>query len=369
MIQPYKYEYDGIYKATLQDYSSDIKRRIEQTETNIMEIGKQLLQAKELVSHGSFCLWIEAEFGWNIRTAQNFMQVARQFKNENFSHLGIGSSILYLLAAPSTPEEARIEALEAAHAGERLTIQKTKEIINGHKGHKPKTVIDGIVDPLPGMPEGMPSLKAADFAETPEPKPEIPPELELPDGWEFAFAFDHVLARNQSLSLITGTYKKFLIEQCASEARALASGAAALAPTDAKTYTIGTEHYVVHRRDRDNPKTAGSPYLTLKRISDGKIVSTSEQYLEELEAAESGEGSVDDDDEGSDGETDEIEMDESCEGETDDEKRFFLAILTRLHDRIWMDCLPFRKSYEFEITDEMIEGFYEKFLTVVREGK
>ncbi|MBX3053444.1 MAG: hypothetical protein KF753_18355 [Caldilineaceae bacterium] len=77
---------------------------------------------------GGFGPWLESEFAWSDFTARQFMNVATQFKNENFSDLTIGASALYLLASPSTPDPARIEALERAEAGEVIgqrTVQDT----------------------------------------------------------------------------------------------------------------------------------------------------------------------------------------------------------------------------------------------------
>jgi len=48
------------------------------------------------------------------------MQVWEQFKCVNFTHLNITASTLYLIAAPSTPKEARDEVLERSSNGENI---------------------------------------------------------------------------------------------------------------------------------------------------------------------------------------------------------------------------------------------------------
>jgi len=58
--------------------------------------------------------WLDREFGWKERTAQNFIQVFEASKSVNFTDLDLPVSSLYLLAAPSTPETARDAVLASA---------------------------------------------------------------------------------------------------------------------------------------------------------------------------------------------------------------------------------------------------------------
>ena len=59
----------------------------------------RLIDAKERCGHGKWLSWIEREFGWTDKTAQNFMNVAERLplisKVENFTNLD--ASGLYLL--------------------------------------------------------------------------------------------------------------------------------------------------------------------------------------------------------------------------------------------------------------------------------
>jgi hypothetical protein len=58
-------------------------------------------------------------------------------KSEKFSDLDVSISALYLLAAPSTPEEVRAEIIKRAEAGENLPIAEIKRTIKSSK--KPAT--------------------------------------------------------------------------------------------------------------------------------------------------------------------------------------------------------------------------------------
>lgn len=85
-----------------------------------VQIGKLLIGAKHYLSHGQFLCWIESEVGISGRTAQLYMRAAEwaSGKSETVSHLQ--PSILYLLSAPSTPEELRIQMLKRIDNGEKI---------------------------------------------------------------------------------------------------------------------------------------------------------------------------------------------------------------------------------------------------------
>jgi hypothetical protein len=76
---------------------------------DIIEIGRRLSESKKLCGHGNWLPWLEREFGWGDDTALNYMRCADLAISRNFRDLSIPVSGLYLLAAPSTPEEARAE--------------------------------------------------------------------------------------------------------------------------------------------------------------------------------------------------------------------------------------------------------------------
>jgi hypothetical protein len=63
--------------------------------------------------HGHFLSWLEAEFRWSERSAQNYMAVAGLPNAQVLADLPITREALYLLAGPSVPEEVRTEATTA----------------------------------------------------------------------------------------------------------------------------------------------------------------------------------------------------------------------------------------------------------------
>lgn len=128
------------------DYSQlapDVRRDVEaasrrlhelehQTAANVIEMGQHLIEVKSQLPHGSFLPWLEAEFGWSVRTAQNFMRVAETFgdKSETVAHLSV--NVLYALSAPSTPEPVRISFIERAAAQQPVQVVEVRQAIAEH---------------------------------------------------------------------------------------------------------------------------------------------------------------------------------------------------------------------------------------------
>lgn len=123
---------DGDTSRFLKDEAGKIKGLLTQTIEGIVEIGISLLEVKKSLKYGQYRQWLHTEFDMSIRTADNFTRVAQCFNDANFSELDIAKTALYLLAAPSVPNEAREEALEIAKS-ERVSNQKAAAIIESHK--------------------------------------------------------------------------------------------------------------------------------------------------------------------------------------------------------------------------------------------
>jgi hypothetical protein len=123
---------DSETRIVVQQRTTEIKALMKRAASDIIEIGQKLIEVKARLGHGHFGGWLESEFEWHRNTANNFMRVAEKFTN--FVNLdGFAPSALYLLAAPSTPETARNEAIERAEAGEAITHQAAREIADRHK--------------------------------------------------------------------------------------------------------------------------------------------------------------------------------------------------------------------------------------------
>lgn len=123
---------DAETRIVVQQRTTEIKALMKRAASDIIEIGQKLIDVKARLGHGNFRPWLKMEFDWSQDTAQNFMNVAAKFGN--FPNLdGMAPSALYLLAAPSTPESARIEAVVRAEEGEPITHSLAQGIVHDHK--------------------------------------------------------------------------------------------------------------------------------------------------------------------------------------------------------------------------------------------
>ena len=103
-----------------------IRQLIVDVQKGVIAIGFELIAAKKQVGHGNWAEWLQNEFEWDIRTAQNYMRVAERFGNaKTFSHLG-KSKLIKLLALPEGDENAFIEA--QANAGKPIESQSARDV-------------------------------------------------------------------------------------------------------------------------------------------------------------------------------------------------------------------------------------------------
>ncbi len=148
-----------ITTTVLAEHAAEIRRLGKRVVADVIEIGKLLGEAKRIAGHGSFLPWLEREFGWTEKTAERFMSVhALSGKFDNLSNLELPLSGLYLLAAPSTPDDAREAIIERAQAGERIPIADIKQTI--------ETIRRGIVTGVGMHPY---AERGVDLYETPAP--------------------------------------------------------------------------------------------------------------------------------------------------------------------------------------------------------
>jgi hypothetical protein len=159
-------------KKVLVAKTEELRTLQRQTAQNIIKMGQILIDVKNLLPQGQFEDYLELEFGQNHgytqRSAQNFMNVARQFGDKPVTH-SIAPSVLYLLAAPSTPDKTRQQAIELAQSGEKISVDRAKAMVAEAKvaEYRECEVID-VRDPdlLVNKP---PEFWDAPFTETKEP--------------------------------------------------------------------------------------------------------------------------------------------------------------------------------------------------------
>ena len=103
----------------------------------IIEIDRELIAAKSEICHGRWYPWLDAEFGWSVDTARNYMRVAHAFQFEALQipndsgsgDLAIDATTLYTLAATDVPADVRAEAVERAQASEYIIKEEADKMI------------------------------------------------------------------------------------------------------------------------------------------------------------------------------------------------------------------------------------------------
>ncbi|MGL4881591.1 MAG: DUF3102 domain-containing protein, partial [Waterburya sp.] len=122
--------FDENLSGYLLEKTSIIKSLFRRTVQDTLNIGQTLIDIKEKLNYGQFITWLNLEFNWNERTAQRYMKVAKEFKDDNLLGLDIIPSALYELSASSTPEAAKKEAISRAKEGEKISLKIVKQIKN-----------------------------------------------------------------------------------------------------------------------------------------------------------------------------------------------------------------------------------------------
>jgi hypothetical protein len=114
------------------------------TATTTLQVAAQIAEAHKIFRYrrdeGGFGGWVETRLGYSRQTAYNLLNVHEQFGGqESVQNLDtlLTASVLYLLAAPSTPKEARDAVVESAQAGKSVLIGEAKQIVEQAKGSKP----------------------------------------------------------------------------------------------------------------------------------------------------------------------------------------------------------------------------------------
>jgi hypothetical protein len=117
----------------LRESAERIRANVRRTTAAILEIGRDLLKAKERLDHGQFSAWVDAECGFGVRSAERYITAAKlaEGKNDTVSLLPLAT--VYRLAAKSTPPAVIEAVISRVEAGEVLSYTVVKEMIHAGK--------------------------------------------------------------------------------------------------------------------------------------------------------------------------------------------------------------------------------------------
>lgn len=127
-------------RIVVKQRSERIQERSRAIGLSIWENGRDLHEAQqELARHGYGCFieWAESETGYSKNTIYNFIRVYQTFDSTTVVQSKIPAKALYLLASPSTPEEVRVEVIERAGSGEKITPSIVHSSIVQHRTPQP----------------------------------------------------------------------------------------------------------------------------------------------------------------------------------------------------------------------------------------
>ena len=165
-------------EITLAQRADRIRSLQADVQRGIIQIGFELIAAKEQVGHGNWSHWLDKEFSWSDRTARYFMACAERFgKRNTYSDLP-PSTLKAMLTLPEGDEEDFIDAQAAA--GTPVEKQSAREIQRNVKAFKKQRATKKVPDDdkLPTL-QGL-SLPLDELNDTP-PDSLVTTEPELAD--------------------------------------------------------------------------------------------------------------------------------------------------------------------------------------------
>lgn len=127
-------------QPTIEVLTAEIKMYLHIANQSVIEVGKRLIQAKELVAHGEWANWLKSNFNLGQRMANNFMAIAERFgkmsnnqNSQSIANLGT-TQMIAMLSLPEGKEENFL-ALKAAEGtpAEDMTIKELRAEIKKYK--------------------------------------------------------------------------------------------------------------------------------------------------------------------------------------------------------------------------------------------
>ena len=112
--------------VTLEQRAEKIRRLQANVQREIIEIGNELIAAKNEIGHGNWTQWLKTEFQWTPRTAQNFMAIAERFGKNEIDFVFKPTTLIQMLALPVGSEDEFIA--QQAESGKPVNKMSTREV-------------------------------------------------------------------------------------------------------------------------------------------------------------------------------------------------------------------------------------------------
>jgi len=150
--------------AFLEECAQGIEAGARITVDGIFEIGRALLAARERLGGNdkAFGQWREQRLPWlRSDTALRFMQVSGRFSATALcGSRNLLPTVLYELAAPSTPDWLVSDVLQRAESGERVKVSEVKQLVKKAKAQA--KALDSNVVQFPQVAESSAPIPSPD---------------------------------------------------------------------------------------------------------------------------------------------------------------------------------------------------------------
>ena len=144
----------------------------------IVEVGKTLLEMKEMLPHGQFMACVKAEFGWGATWTEQLMKIASHFVNSHSGgSLPSSAKVLALLASNNADDATVQQAAE-----ERWTVKQTRQHL-GNERQRERSIVQEAISVLKLSEEARQLAAKAEHISTRQLMDELSAD-ELPKGRE-----------------------------------------------------------------------------------------------------------------------------------------------------------------------------------------
>jgi Protein of unknown function (DUF3102) len=137
-----RFDYDSLppeHVRVLKEAFIQISLCVGGTAKAIVAIGRELLAVKALLDRGQFVRWVEAECVFSLRSAQNYMRVARFMDQQNATFANLPPATLYMISAKKAPPEFVSEVVALAKTSGVIYHADIVQRFKDYKSHKQGT--------------------------------------------------------------------------------------------------------------------------------------------------------------------------------------------------------------------------------------
>lgn len=127
-----------IQTSDIERLTTEILVYKQQTAVNIIEIGRRLIQAKEMLPYGEWGKWLEERVDFSKEQARRFMRCAEEFSDSTAMWNLPPTKVFALLDVPAEDREQFVQEPHELPTGESKTVDQmtTRELQEAVKARK-----------------------------------------------------------------------------------------------------------------------------------------------------------------------------------------------------------------------------------------